>query len=542
MQAFLPLLVAILAATPVVPALAPREAGKEDRGDRQAVLAFLRARLAQFESGSQTDVIVAPVSLHPGPERQFVVVVEGRDWCGTGGCNTLVLERSATGVREVASISVTRTPILALQSRTNGWRDLSVRVRGYGDTPGYQALLSFDGQTYAGNPTVPPGRQLPAEAFYEVLIEAEARGQPLFAGPSFDCAKAATKVERSICATPVLASLDLGLADQYHFALEGRPGLGGVLEESQVAWLKHRDRSCAEGNARCLEWLYTTRLAELSDPPERLALPLCRAVAERARTNPVELLPLASSIRGPEAWDLAGWNAWGRGQSPPIEFDDAFFPSEAWLRGAELHRVPGTPLYGAATVEGTGRCWSVAFFRGQGGLAEHVDGPPAWSVSDPPGMDCGVLRGFALVEGASVAVEVASPSDLEERLSLSRWDGAQFGQPCEIRLNFRPTFGPPSSDTLPELCGAEGCGPLREAAAGVVEEIYRVGTQRIDGPFRRKRLVAGEDYAVAASRAKIGWRTFSAWEVTFQRLDGKGEVRKVVVDVGRGPVRDVSAW
>jgi hypothetical protein len=194
MQALLPLLVAFLAAAePAAPERAAGEAGKDDRGSCQAVLAFLRTRLAPFDGGSETEVTIAPVALHPGPERQFVVYVEGRSWCGTGGCNTLVLERSATGVREIATITVSRRPVLVLRSRTSGWRDLSVRVRGDGGSIGHQVLLPFDGRTYALNPTAPPARPLPFGAATEVLIEAEARGQPLFAGPAFDCAKSATR-------------------------------------------------------------------------------------------------------------------------------------------------------------------------------------------------------------------------------------------------------------------------------------------------------------------------------------------------------------
>jgi len=544
MQALLPLLVAIFAtAGPAATARAAGEAGKDDRGDRQAVLAFLRTRLVPFEPGRQTDVIIAPISLHPGPERQFVAFVESRDWCGTGGCTTLVLERSTTGVREVASISVSRTPILVLQSRTNGWRDLSVWVRQYGDTPGYQALLPFDGQTYAGNPTVPPARHLPAEASYEVLIEAEARGQPLFAGPSFDCAKAATKVEKSICGTATLASLDLKMAVQFRVALDGLPALHAALVESQAAWLRHRDRSCGDGGTRCLEGLYTVRIAELSDPPDRLALPLCRAVAERARATPLEPLKLAPGIRGPEAWDAAGWTAWGRRQEPTIEFDATFLEGDTWMPGATIYHVPGTPLYAAATEEDRAQCSTVAFFRSQSGQAEHVDGPSAWSVLGPHGLSCGVTRGFAVVEGMPVAVERStSLYDYEERITLTRWDSAGFGAPCEIQITYHPTFGTLSSDTFPESCGAEGCGPLREAAASVVGEIYRAGNQKLDGPFLRKRTVGGVAYAVATSRTRIGWRTFSAWDVTFQRVDGKGEARKVVVEVGKGPAREATVW
>ncbi len=76
-------------------------------------------------------------------------------FCGTGGCNTLVLTPAGAMWRKVAEISVSRTPITVLDSSSNGWRDLTVAVAG-GGGPSGNALLKFDGTAYPGNPTVAP--------------------------------------------------------------------------------------------------------------------------------------------------------------------------------------------------------------------------------------------------------------------------------------------------------------------------------------------------------------------------------------------------
>ena len=79
---------------------------------------------------------------------------------------------------------------------------------------------------------------------------------------SFDCAKAATRSERAICASPDLAAADGEMGEAYR-ALRAllppkqRPGLA----RDQQAWLRSRDRNCrydgsAAGFAKCL--LFTT--------------------------------------------------------------------------------------------------------------------------------------------------------------------------------------------------------------------------------------------------------------------------------------------
>lgn len=78
----------------------------------------------------------------------------------------------------------------------------------------------------------------------------------------FDCAKAATKIEKMICANATLSSLD----DEMNAAYRQRLGLKSSEEniaESQKKWLIGRNRC---GDIQCLEASYRERLAEMSEP------------------------------------------------------------------------------------------------------------------------------------------------------------------------------------------------------------------------------------------------------------------------------------
>ena len=80
--------------------------------------------------------------------------------------------------------------------------------------------------------------------------------------PSFDCAKAATPVEKTLCTDEgSLAAARDGILGEYYKALKGMGGHDAVLA-GQSAWLKKRDQ-CGT-NINCLERAYDRRLAELA--------------------------------------------------------------------------------------------------------------------------------------------------------------------------------------------------------------------------------------------------------------------------------------
>ncbi len=92
---------------------------------------------------------------------------------------------------------------------------------------------------------------------------------PAFAqgGPSFDCAKASTAVERAICKSPELAKADRDMAGIYT-ALVGK--LSGPAKEhlikDQGRWIGSREPACSDGpleTPQCLKMRYANRIAFL---------------------------------------------------------------------------------------------------------------------------------------------------------------------------------------------------------------------------------------------------------------------------------------
>lgn len=87
-------------------------------------------------------------------------------------------------------------------------------------------------------------------------------------GPSFDCAKASSAIDRAICQDKDVAKADREMAALYA-ALFAR--LGGsakeALQKSQVQWIVNRNRGCARDDndaiTRCLAARYENRIADL---------------------------------------------------------------------------------------------------------------------------------------------------------------------------------------------------------------------------------------------------------------------------------------
>lgn len=75
-----------------------------------------------------------------------------------------------------------------------------------------------------------------------VLAGLPARAQT---APSFDCAKASTEVEKTICASPDLAKADVALSDAYRAALARAPEEAKpLLRSDQRGWLAHLNKIC----------------------------------------------------------------------------------------------------------------------------------------------------------------------------------------------------------------------------------------------------------------------------------------------------------
>lgn len=78
---------------------------------------------------------------------------------------------------------------------------------------------------------------------------------------SFDCAKAATNIEKMICMDAILSKQDEQLAQEYQ-AVMAKIGDKESLKKAQHIWLKERRNACKD--AMCLMQAYHERIAELN--------------------------------------------------------------------------------------------------------------------------------------------------------------------------------------------------------------------------------------------------------------------------------------
>lgn len=121
-----------------------------------------------------------PFDLNRDGKNEFIVYISGRDWCGSGGCPMMILERIGESFKVLTNISITRPPIRVLDTSSNGWRDITVWVEGGGIRPGYEAELRFNGRTYPENPTTLPARKLAGPVPGQTVIQSSDSGKPLY--------------------------------------------------------------------------------------------------------------------------------------------------------------------------------------------------------------------------------------------------------------------------------------------------------------------------------------------------------------------------
>jgi len=130
----------------------------------------LRPFLQALDKNKTTRFIAAFSDLDGDGTPEAIVYLLGREWCGSAGCNTLILKRDSNSWEIVTNIRITRPPIAVLGSKSNGWHNISVHVKGGGVQRGYEAELRFNGQSYPKNPSIPPARRVKTRPAEEIVI------------------------------------------------------------------------------------------------------------------------------------------------------------------------------------------------------------------------------------------------------------------------------------------------------------------------------------------------------------------------------------
>lgn len=150
--------------------------------DSAALRNFLRVYLRGPDgvADKTTRYAAAFVNLNDSGKRQVIVYFTDRHSCGSGGCQTLILDPHGSSFKVITSLAIGWPPIRVLNATTNGWHDIALWVRGGGIRPGYEARLQFDGNTYPRNPSVPPALPLSGTVAGTVVIPASPKITPLY--------------------------------------------------------------------------------------------------------------------------------------------------------------------------------------------------------------------------------------------------------------------------------------------------------------------------------------------------------------------------
>jgi len=113
--------------------------------------------LSAIDNHLKTRVVERPsfrhvlVDLNQDGTLDAIVLLQGPDWCGSGGCDMLVFRGTSKGFRFVSGSTITFPPIRVLAEKRHGWSTLVVRSGGTGDV-----LMRFDGRRYPLNPSLQP--------------------------------------------------------------------------------------------------------------------------------------------------------------------------------------------------------------------------------------------------------------------------------------------------------------------------------------------------------------------------------------------------
>lgn len=173
----------VLAATSIsVTGCIPQTLREPNSSQQESLKKFLQGYLGDplMEKDRTTRYSSALVDLRDDGTQEVIVYITGQYWCGSGGCEMLILEPNGPSWRVITKTTITRAPIRVLVTKSNGWHDIAVLVGGGGILHAYEAMLSLNGRRYPSNPSVPPARRLIEKVPGRVVVPAEGNGKPLY--------------------------------------------------------------------------------------------------------------------------------------------------------------------------------------------------------------------------------------------------------------------------------------------------------------------------------------------------------------------------
>ncbi len=128
-------------------------------------------------------------------------------------------------------------------------------------------------------------------AIFLFIVAVLASSPAAAAGPSFDCGRVTSQVNKLICSSPELSALDAKLANDYS-NMKGQPDVDArALARDEDSWLRKVRNACSD--AACLKNAYEARDAQILNQSRRAASPAAYA---ETRPFPVDATIAASAM------------------------------------------------------------------------------------------------------------------------------------------------------------------------------------------------------------------------------------------------------
>lgn len=120
---------------------------KSDAAIEQAILNANPDYKKDIVLDQKARYVYSLVDLNGDGKDEAIVYMMGSFFCGTGGCNMIVLTKAEKGYRLVKNFTLARTPVVISPESNKGWRDIWKMESGGGAKATYVRYV-FDGTTY----------------------------------------------------------------------------------------------------------------------------------------------------------------------------------------------------------------------------------------------------------------------------------------------------------------------------------------------------------------------------------------------------------
>lgn len=132
----------------------------------QAVAAYLRRDGAAAADAAH---VIERLDLNADGTDDALVLLRSRRYCGSLGCMLLVFERIDKGYQLTSAFRLGRTPLVATETRTDGWRDL-VAPMTLASSGMRLVVIKHDRTGYSSDvtrmPVVPPTREVSGKVLF----------------------------------------------------------------------------------------------------------------------------------------------------------------------------------------------------------------------------------------------------------------------------------------------------------------------------------------------------------------------------------------